>query len=338
MVTVIDRPPAKIGAELSALKDVLDDKIPERQIDHNLLLATWNIRAFGGLTKKWHAQPDDEPRRDFHSIRCIAEILSRFDVIAIQEVRSDLRALRHTLKVLNDPDPHWGVILTDVCRSRSGNYERMAFLFDTRRVKPCGLAAELVLPREVVDENKLKEGALDRQFVRTPYAVSFYAGGRTFILVTVHIIYGKKQDTAERQKEIAAIADWLADWAKDLAADNREHNLLALGDFNIDKKEGPLYEALTGRGLRTPVELDNAQRTIFDETKDSHYDQIAWFADKQGKVPYLSLDYRNKAGSFDFTPHCLRDLELTNFQLSWRISDHLPLWAEFLLRPSHGKI
>jgi hypothetical protein len=41
----------------------------------------------------------------------IAAILSRFDVIAVQEARSNLRALRHVLKALG---PDWGLILTDV--------------------------------------------------------------------------------------------------------------------------------------------------------------------------------------------------------------------------------
>jgi endonuclease/exonuclease/phosphatase family metal-dependent hydrolase len=338
MVTITDRPPARIAGELETLQGVLDKEVPEREVDHNLLIGTWNLRAFGDLTKKWHSQPGDSPVRDFHSIRCIAEVLSRFDVVALQEIRGDLRALRYTLKVLNDPDPHWGVILTDVCKSRSGNYERMAFLFDTRRVKPCGLAAELVLPNEVVEQNKLEDGALGRQFARTPYAVAFYSGGRTFILVTVHIVYGDKTDTTERQREIQAIADWLADWAHDLADRGRDHNLIALGDFNIKHKDDPLYQALASRGLSTPVELDHAPRTIFEETRSSHYDQIAWFSDENGKVPYLSLDYRHRAGSFDFKPHCLRDLELTDLGLSWRISDHLPLWAEFLVRPRHGGV
>jgi endonuclease/exonuclease/phosphatase family metal-dependent hydrolase len=337
MVAITERPPLSICEELKDLRTALDKDVPERRVDHNLLIATWNIRAFGGLTKQWHAEDGDHPRRDFHSIRCIAEILSRFDVVALQEVRGDLRALRYTLRVLNDPDPHWGIILTDECRSPSGNYERMAFLFDTRRVKPCGLAAELVLPNEVVKKNELEEGALDRQFVRIPYAVSFYAGGRTFILVTVHVVFGDDADTVERKKEINVISDWLADWAADLAKKGREHNLIALGDFNINSTDGPLYDALTARGLRTPDKLDDVDRTIFASSKNRRYDQIAWFTKHQGKVPYLSLEY-NDAGNFEFQRHCLRDLGLTDLELSWRISDHLPLWVEFLLRPQHGGV
>jgi endonuclease/exonuclease/phosphatase family metal-dependent hydrolase len=37
-------------------------------------------------------------------------------------------------------------------------------------------------------------------------------------------------------------------------------------------------------------------------------------------------------GSFDFTNTALSSLDLTKLQLSWRISDHFPLWAEFQVR------
>jgi hypothetical protein len=40
------------------------------------------------------------------------------------------------------------MILTDTNNSASGNKERMAYLFDTRRVQMSGLAGEIVLPTE----------------------------------------------------------------------------------------------------------------------------------------------------------------------------------------------
>jgi len=38
--------------------------------------------------------------------------------------------------------------------------------------------------------------------------VSFRSGGKTFILVTLHVLYGEDED--ERVPEIRAIAEWLA--------------------------------------------------------------------------------------------------------------------------------
>jgi hypothetical protein len=66
---------------------------------------------------------------------------------------------------------------------------------------------------------------------------------------------------------------------------------------------------------------------IFDELDTPHYyDQIAWFTRGQKKRPVLNLDCTG-GGSFDFVPE-LRG-ERTLAQLSWHISDHYPLWAEF---------
>jgi hypothetical protein len=43
------------------------------------------------VTEKWRSESDDSPRRDLFDLRCIAEIVSRFDVVAI-EAREDLSA------------------------------------------------------------------------------------------------------------------------------------------------------------------------------------------------------------------------------------------------------
>ncbi len=251
------------------------------------------------------------------ALRCIAEILSRFDVVAVQEVRGNLKSLRHALKVLG---PRWGLILTDVTKGSDGNDERLAFVFDTRRVTPSGLACELVLPTAAAGAPPT------RQFARTPYAVSFLTGAETFILVTLHVRYGTAP--ADRVEELTAIAQWLADWA----SREREwgHNLLALGDFNIDRAGDLLFQAFTSTGLTPPAELNDIPRTIFDQPGQAHfYDQIAWFTGAGG-VPQLSLAYTGRAGTVDFPATVLSSLSRT--ELSWKLSDHYPLWAEFATR------
>lgn len=320
---ITDPPPPEVAEDLRELRVALDRDIPSKKLDDNLLIATWNLRAFGNLTKKWKAAEKDSPKRDFHALRCITEIVSRFDVVAIQEVRGNIRALRHMLAVLGQ---HWGLLLTDVTRGSAGNDERMAFIFDTRKVKSSGLAGELVVP---VDEAKeITPDAFNRQFARTPYAASFISSGRTFILVTLHVLYG--DEPGDRVPELKAIAEWLAKWAKDENAFH--HNIITLGDFNIDRVGDPLYDAFTSTGLRTPEDLNDIPRTIFGKAGKSetgkHYDQIAWFRSGKG-VPRLSLAFSN-AGSFDFTQVVLKSL--SKQKLSWKISDHYPLWVEFLVR------
>lgn len=323
---ITDRPPGDVVQDLLSLRVALDQAIPQKVLDRNLLIATWNLKHFGGLTEKWNATEDDSPRRDLQSLLTIAEIIRRFDVIALQEVKGTLKALRHTLRVLGSD---YSFILTDVTKGKKGNDERLAFLFDARKVRLSGLAAELVVPQEQMEDKNIGGDALEKQFARTPYAVSFWSGGRTFILATLHVIYGKNPQ--ERIPELKGIAQWLAEWAMQMS--EWKHNLIALGDFNIDRKGDPLYNAFTSTGLTVPEDLHAVPRSIFSRPEDEthkFYDQIAWFTGEHD-VPALSLKYV-QGGHFDFTAHALNSRSFTKQELQWRISDHFPLWTEFSVR------
>lgn len=172
----ITAPPPSVTAEIARLDAALDQVVPAKAPDANILVGTWNLRAFSDLTKAWETPAGASPKRNFADVCYIARFIRRCDVVAVQEVRGNLRALRYLLKVLGDD---WAFILTDVTRGPSGNDERLAFLFDTRRVKPSGLACELVV--WVEGAPGIAAGALDRQFARTPYAVSFISSGQTLM-------------------------------------------------------------------------------------------------------------------------------------------------------------
>ena len=313
--------PKRLAAQLEGLHGALDDEIPRKHAGRNLLIASWNLREFGGLTERWLSRKGDNPKRDLFSLRVIADIVSRFDVIAVQELQGSIKALRHLLRLLG---PEWAFMLTDVTKGGRGQNERLAFLFDTRRLKPSGLACELVVPDDVLAKRPVKPDALQRQFARTPYAVSFMGSGQTFILVTLHVWFGKKP--VERLAELGCIAEWLSGWAGEVSDFNQ--NLIALGDFNIDRTGDPNYEAFVSRGLSPPPELDGLPRTLpTKSSKPKFFDQIAWFHDEGRRK--LTLDYRGRAGHFEFNKHVLTGLSRDD--VSFRISDHYPLWVEFLV-------
>jgi len=320
MNSILDTPSLETIENLNNLKIDLNIKIPAKKVERNLLIATWNLRGFGDITRKEASKPNDSPKRDFHSLLCIAEIIKRFDVIAVQEIKANIKALRDTMKVLGDD---WSLILTDVNRGDAGNGERMGFIFDTRRVQLSGLACELVVPQEWL--KTASNEALTEQFVRSPYAVSFRAKNQTFILVTLHILYGKA--SRDRIKELKGIAKWMADWAKDVNVYHQ--NLICLGDFNIDQRGDLLNQTFISEGLHIPDKLQNKEvtRSIFDETK--YYDQIAWFNNAQN-IPNLSLKFSD-AGNYDFIGKALSNRNLTKQSLSFMMSDHYPLWTEFEL-------
>lgn len=313
------RPPADVQQQLAAVSTALDRVVPARSAG-NLLIGTWNIRGFDRFTPRWHSRPGDSPIRDLSNLLVIAEVVRRFDVVAIQEVRRTGAALRCLLEMLGEG---WSFLVTDVTAGAAGNHERLAFVFDTRRLKLSGLACELVVAPATAD---LPAGMLQGQFARTPYAVSFSNGRHRFTLVTLHVLYGDR--ARDRLPELRQVAVWLADWAK--GKDAWGENLIALGDFNIDRAGDPLHQAFTSTGLRAPANLNLVPRTIFDdpdpEAPADHrhfYDQIAWFDTGRSK---LSMPYLN-AGMFDFSAGLVPATSRT--QLSWRISDHYPLWCEF---------
>ena len=79
-----------IAKERQALMKLMDSdphRIPRREIDENVLIASWNIAQFSNKKKS-------------RALQYIADICERFDIVAIQEVKSDLRGLSRLQKLL----------------------------------------------------------------------------------------------------------------------------------------------------------------------------------------------------------------------------------------------
>jgi endonuclease/exonuclease/phosphatase family metal-dependent hydrolase len=313
--------PAAVAAEVADLTTAVHQVVPART-DTNLLIASWNLRGLSNLTQAWNPPADASPKRDWRAIALIAAVISAFDVVAVQEVRRDTTALRALLDALG---ADWRFVCSDVTEGDAGNGERLTFLYDTTRVATSGLIGEIVLPPTA------DQGAAHavEQFARTPYAASFTRDHVEFILTTVHVIW---DSPTTRIPEITAFATWMHEWA--VRGNEWNSNLFALGDFNLEGPGTPLYQAFVSTGLFPPGELSTLPRTIFDSPTHRHYyDQIAWFSDVDGtgQVHNLlhGLDYAGQAGSVDFLPHAFAGLSKTS--VSWRISDHYPLWIELRL-------
>jgi hypothetical protein len=232
--------------------------------------------------------------------------------------------------------PHWDYVVTD----QSGNQERLAFVFDTRKILFRHIAGEVVLPK--------KKGREVAQFNRTPYLVAFQAGWFKFNICTVHIYYGSASDTTKRRREIADVAAFFTErQTKD------GETYILLGDFNILNPEDPTMRALLGGGfevrpeLRKPTALASA----------NFYDQIALRTeDKQFELRESGCfhwqDYVYREADFDLYKSQMPkkaksgqkaaanskkkakakklkvDLNAYKKWRTWQISDHLPLWAE----------
>ena len=148
-------------------------------------------------------------------------------------------------------------------------------------------------------------------------------------LTTVHVIWG--EEPGDRVEELRHFAEWMRAWAE--RPQDWNDNLLVLGDFNIDRLDDPLFEAFASTGLRPPEALNGVPRTVFDsDDKSHHYDQVAWFVDDPDEPLLRGLRPSGRAGTFDFLPHAFAGLERRD--VSWRISDHYPLWVEFETEPA----
>ncbi len=270
--------------------------LPPRRTDANVIVGTWNIQKCGGFHPDWTESPRS-PKRNLRALALIAEVVRCFDVIALQEVLRETTALRYLMEQFLGP--HWAVLLTDVSGGDKGNAERLAYLYDTRRVVLSGLAGEIVLPPA--------PAGLPEQFDRTPYIAGFRAANEHFTLLTAHIRYGALP--ADRLPELQRFAAYTA---KELRARARsgqsreEPNLLVLGDFNIDKRQGnPLFDAFVETGLWVPTALQAVRTTAGRVAK--HYDQIAWF---QGDD--FGLRPSGRAGSIDFAGAVFQTLTSTS--------------------------
>ncbi|MCG6962327.1 MAG: endonuclease, partial [Acidobacteria bacterium] len=118
----------RVAGKLRALREALEKHIQDQQTEDGtpaptdsskvLRLATWNIREFDS---------NSYGERLWESKSYIAEILSHFDLIAVQEVREDLKALEDVMRLLG---PGWGHLATDVTAGSAGNRERMVFVYN----------------------------------------------------------------------------------------------------------------------------------------------------------------------------------------------------------------
>ena len=288
---------ARVAGRLETLRNALRNhpdgpqrSVPNKNATDTLLLATWNLKEFEG------GQND---KRTAESYWYIAEIISHFDLIAIQEVGAHLGALNKLQARLGRT---WKFVVSDVTEGSAGNQERLAFLFDRRKIRFSGVAGEIVIPP--IQDKKGKTIAPANQLARTPNIVGFEAGWFRFMLSTVHIIWGEGvEEHPTRVAEIEALAKFLKDRSEDEAAWSQ--NLILLGDFNIFSADpaNAAFNAITQNGFQIPQALRNIPPSNVGK-KPRFYDQIAL------KVRQNHLAPTGRGGVFDY------------FNLIYRIEDY----------------
>lgn len=303
-----------VDAEISRLRGWRDTKpgraIPAKQAGR-LLLGSWNIANLG----------DAEQSRGDDDCRLIAEIISWFDVIAVQEVKEDLADLGRVMAHL---PASYRAIFSDM----AGNDERMTYLYDSARAARLDLAGEVAVPPAA--HRYIRIPGSEQKFTgfdRNPYVVAFQVEDFTLTVANAHLYFGSKSQHSVNRRALETYA--LGRWADLRRKRGRAYsdNVVVIGDLNMPKAEigDEVYDALTKRGLHIPEHQSRIGTTI---TEGKHYDQLAFFPGEAGAA-FLT------DGVFDFDGGIFPDLwdsrGASDFEafLRYHISDHRPIWAQF---------
>ena len=335
--------------EIEALDAHFDAREVPVSRDGRLLLATWNIANLGAQKRPPRALP------------IISHILSRFDLIAVQEVNDNFKTFE---KIVEGMHGDFDFVMSD----KAGNAERLAFIYRTGKVELDKLWGEVALnkneyPKRTVDVH-YRQGGRDQvqtfrnhrfvPFDRNPHVGSFRVDKLGFVLANVHLYFGAFQNSTTEKKrlkfarrvlEIFALSRWANRVSSGGNAWDRD--IILLGDMNvpnIERNEATI-KALKQFGWLSLDYVSN--RSIgTNATQLSHiggsnlgndktYDQIA-FAPTQlrGKVStsgvfdFDNAVFKSKWEEISTSMSHTKAIKLFSRYVKFHISDHRPLWVE----------
>lgn len=226
-------------------------------------------------------------------IEFVANTLKDFDIIALQEVVAGFGGAQAVAKLadeLNRKGDKWDYVISDPTNSTPYATERYAYLWKTAKVKK---VQQAWLEKEY-------ENVIDRE----PFYLDFNYNGKDFTLVNFHAVPKKKQPETEIK------------YFKFLPGQYSGKNLIFLGDFNVPQSH-TVFNPLKKMGYQpvfTNQKTTMKMKCVGGDCLASEYDNIFYYSKttkllKSGVV----LFYKN----------------YPDMKSARRISDHIPVWAEF---------
>ena len=261
-----------------------------------LRIASYNIQVFG-------QSKISNPR----VIAVLARAIRQFDVIAVQEIRSEEQdVLPRFLELVNrDPNlPRYDFLLSPRL-GRTVSKEQYAFVYNTAKVMP------------VDDWVYTLNDPYDRLH-RPPFVARFRVRSSpaeeafTFTLVNIHT------DPDETKQELNVLDDVFRLIQQD---GSQEDDIILLGDLNVDDKHLGELGQLPGITWAITGVPTNTRGT-------SQYDNIVFDSGATREFAGYARVY-NILERFGFT-----------LEESLEVSDHFPVWADFELaeKPSVGRL
>jgi deoxyribonuclease-1-like protein len=262
----------------------IDDAPPAVQRrEQTIRVASFNIQVFG--TSKL-----DKPR----VMNILADIARRFDVIAIQEVRSTTNdIIPRFVELINSTGRHFDYIVGPRL-GRTNSKEQYAFIYDSASIE---LDREAVYTVDDPDDRLHREPLVGWFRVRGPRASEAF----TFTLVDIHT------DPDETKTELDALGDVYRAVRDD---GRKEDDTILLGDLNVDDRHLGRLGDISGI---TPLIVGIPTNT----RGTKQYDNAIF-------TTPATNEFTGRGGVFDI----IREYNLTVEQ-ALEISDHMPIWAEF---------
>ncbi len=246
-------------------------------------IGSFNIQVFGTSKAK-----------KTHVMDILGRIVRKFDIVAIQEVRSrDQSVIPQFVDLINSTGRHYDYVIGPRM-GRTTSKEQYVFIFDTASIE--------------VDRHQLRTvDDPDDLMHREPYFGWFRVRGPeadqafTFTLVNVHT------DPDETKQELNVLDDVYREVRND---GRQEDDVIILGDLNVnDRNLGELGEVPGITWVISGVPT-NTRGT-------AQYDNIVFHKG-------ATREFTGRGGVFDF----LREYNLT-IEGALEVSDHMPVWAEF---------
>jgi len=280
---------ADSATEQTARTDNSVQPAPVRDGD-TVTIASFNIEVFGVSKLK---KPE--------AMDVLAKVVRRFDVVAIQEVRSvDPTVLPRFVDLINASGAQYDYVIGPRL-GRTSSKEQYAFVFDTARIE---------YDPHTIRTAEDPQDLLHREPLITTFRVRHTSTSRpfTFTLVNIHT------DPDETDIELDALDDVFLAVQR---AGAGEDDVILLGDLNVDQYHlGQLGEVRNIGWIIT----DQKTNTRLTES----YDNILF--DRQA-----TAEYTGRSGVLNL----MAEFGLTTDE-ALKVSDHLPVWAEFSVHESAG--
>ena len=270
-----------------------DDAVPVDPAE-TIRIASFNIQVFGTSKEK---KPE--------VMRSLVQIVRKFDVIAIQEIRSsDQGLIPRFMQRVNADGGHYRHVLGPRL-GRTSSKEQYVFIYNAARIELIDGSVETVSDPA---DRLHREPLIARFRVRGPPKEEAF----TFTLVNIHT------DPDEVKQEVDALADVFQEVQRQYP---EEDDVILLGDLNASSKKLRKLGKLPG--MRWVIE--SHQKTNTRLTKS--YDNILF--DRRATVEYLG-----SGGVMNL----MQELGISKSQ-AIRVSDHMPVWATFGIRENRtGRI